>query len=443
MSEPVKIISLDLENVKRVQLVHLTPTTNGLTVIGGNNCQGKTSILDGIIYGLGGEKYRPTNLQRDGALAPAAITLTLSNGLLVERKGKNASLRVTDPAGGKGGQKILDEFVEALALDLPKFLKMTGKEKADVLLRIIGIGPQLATLENEERAAYQEREAQGRVADQKEKYYKECPWHADVPEAPLSAGDLVQAAQAVMARNAERANARRNIAATEETLTRQNLAIDATGRTIADLEQRLAAAKADRERLLVERDVLLSKVTDAKATKPDADESTAAIEQQIADLEATNAKVRANLDKAKAKDDAEACARQYAALAEKVEGVRTRRRSLLEGAAMPLPGLSIEAGELSYNGKAWDCMSSAEQIRAGVAIVRKLKPSCGFVLLDGLERFDLAQLRDLGEWLQAEGLQAIATRVSKGGECSIVIEDGLVVGQAVEMESEPKTEREW
>lgn len=39
---------------------------------------------------------------------------------------------------------------------------------------------------------------------------------------------------------------------------------------------------------------------------------------------------------------------------------------------------------------------------------------------------DLATLAEFGSWLQAEGLQAIATRVSTGGECQIIIEDGRV-----------------
>ena len=63
------------------------------------------------------------------------------------------------------------------------------------------------------------------------------------------------------------------------------------------------------------------------------------------------------------------------------------------------------------------------------AIVRKLNPGCGFVLLDKLEQMDLRTLQEFGAWLQAEGLQAIATRVSTGGECQIIIEDGRVAGE--------------
>ena len=44
----VKITSLEVENVKRVKAVQLAPSENGLTIIGGNNGQGKTSVLDSI-----------------------------------------------------------------------------------------------------------------------------------------------------------------------------------------------------------------------------------------------------------------------------------------------------------------------------------------------------------------------------------------------------------
>lgn len=35
-------------------------------------------------------------------------------------------------------------------------------------------------------------------------------------------------------------------------------------------------------------------------------------------------------------------------------------------------------------------------------------------------------LQDFGAWLEREGLQVIATRVSTGDECSVIIEDGMV-----------------
>ena len=53
--EQIKINKLEIENVKRIKAVKVEPTASGLTVIGGKNNQGKTSVLDSIAWALGGE----------------------------------------------------------------------------------------------------------------------------------------------------------------------------------------------------------------------------------------------------------------------------------------------------------------------------------------------------------------------------------------------------
>ena len=107
--------------------------------------------------------------------------------------------------------------------------------------------------------------------------------------------------------------------------------------------------------------------------------------------------------------------------------MRDQRTDLLNGADLPLKGLTVSDGELLYKGQKWDCMSGSEQLKVSTAIVRKLQPECGFVLMDKLEQFDTKTLREFGEWAEHEGLQIIATRVSCGDECSIIIEDGYSV----------------
>ena len=84
----VKINTLELENIKRIRAVRMEPSLNGLTVIGGRNTQGKTSVLAAIAWALGGNKFRPSQAQREGSLIPPHLKIQLSNGLVVERKGK-------------------------------------------------------------------------------------------------------------------------------------------------------------------------------------------------------------------------------------------------------------------------------------------------------------------------------------------------------------------
>ena len=177
----VKITSFEAENVKRVKAVAMEPAPDGLTVIGGRNGQGKTSVLDAIAWALGGDRRRPSDARREGSATAPQLKVELSNGIVVERKGKNSSLKVTDPEGRKGGQQLLDTFVEALALDLPKFLAKSDKEKADDLLRIIGVGDELARLEQQEQSLYNQRTGVGQMRDQKRGAAADMPVHPDAP----------------------------------------------------------------------------------------------------------------------------------------------------------------------------------------------------------------------------------------------------------------------
>lgn len=410
----VKISSFELENVKRVRAVAMTPSENGLTVIGGRNGQGKTSVLDAIAWALGGEKFRPSGAAREGSVLPPDIKVTLSNGIIVERKGKNSALKVTDPSGGRRGQQLLDEFVEKLALNLPKFMTASDKEKAETLLNIIGVGPQLMELDQKESALYNERLMVGRVADQKQKYAAEMPTYEGVPDDLVSASELIRQQQDILARNGENARKR---------LKRDQIKAD-----VAALDKSIESAAAELERLKRIRHGLDEDIRIAESEAKDlVDESTEELEANIAQIDEINAKVRANLDRAKAVEDAAQYTRQYNDLTGQIDQVRAERRALLDGAKLPLEGLGVENGTLTYNGQAWDCMSGAEQLRVATAIVRCLNPDCGFVLMDRLEQMDPGTLSEFGAWLEAEGLQVIATRVSTGEECSIIIEDGMAV----------------
>ena len=113
MGESIKINSFELENVKRVKAVSYEPSPNGLTIIGGKNGQGKTSILDAIAWTLGGAKFEPSSAVRDGSYNPPKLEVKLSNGLVVTRSGNSSTLKIVDPEGKKSGQRILDGFLNS------------------------------------------------------------------------------------------------------------------------------------------------------------------------------------------------------------------------------------------------------------------------------------------------------------------------------------------
>ena len=410
----VTINRLEIENVKRIKAVKIEPSATGLTIVGGNNNQGKTSVLDAIAWALGGNKYKPSQAQREGSQVPPTLKIVMSNGLIVERKGKNASLKVIDPNGQKGGQQLVDSFVEELAINLPKFMESTPKEKADTLLQIIGVGNRLAELELKENELYNNRHAIGVIADQKEKFAKEQEYYPDAPKELVSIAELIQQQQAILAKNGENARKRQNV----DTIQMQYSNAEAN---VSRLQEELAKAIDERDKF--KQDLAIAQ-KDAMELH---DESTAEIEANIQQIDDINRKVRANLDKEKAEEDAKEIRQQYNALSVEIEDVRKQKRDLLTNADLPLEGLSVEDGELLYLGQRAVATCGSQQLQVATAIVRKLKPECGFVLIDKLEQMDQVTLKEFGEWLKREGLQAIATRVSTGDECSIIIEDGYSV----------------
>lgn len=416
----VKIMALEAENVKRIKAVALTPAPTGLTLVGGNNNQGKTSVLDALAWALGGDRFRPDAAQRDGAVAPAHLKVKLSNGVVVERKGKNASLTVTDPTGRRSGQQLLNAFVEPLALDLPRFMDATDKEKADILLRIIGIGSELHTRDLEIKALYDKRTFTGQLAAQKKHFAEEMISYPEAPDEPVSASDLIRQQQDILARNGENQRLRAQYAELEQQLQQCLDELKRTRERIATLEQLRDELDAKHTKLFNQRETARKTVSQLQ------DESTAELEASIRNIEETNRKVRANLEKARAENEAAQYASEYDRLTESIQQKRADRMALLNGADLPLPGLSVEDGALTYHGKRWRDMSGSDQLRVAAAIVRRLNPDCGFVLLDKLEQMDMATLQEFSAWLESEHLQAIATRVSTGSECQIIIEDGMV-----------------
>ncbi len=431
----VKITALEAENVKRIKAVALTPSPTGLTLVGGNNNQGKTSVLDALAWALGGERFRPDAAQRDGAIAPAHLKVTLSNGVVVERKGKNASLTVTDPTGRRSGQQLLNAFVEPLALDLPRFMDASDKEKADILLRIIGIGAELHTRDLEIKGLYDKRTFTGQLAAQKKHFAEEMISYPEAPDEPVSASELIRQQQDILARNGENQRLRAQYAELEQQVQQCVDELKRTRERIATLQQLADELDAKHTKLFNQRETARKTVSQLQ------DESTAELEASIRDIEETNRKVRANLEKSRAEDEAAQYASEYDRLTESIQQKRADRMALLNGADLPLPELSVEDGVLTYKGKHWRDMSGSDQLRVAAAIVRRLNPDCGFVLLDKLEQMDMTTLQEFSAWLEAEGLQAIATRVSTGSECQIIIEDGMVK-DAVPPEEKPQP-RSW
>jgi len=431
----VRINQFEVENVKRVKAVEYDCSAKSLTVIGGGNAQGKTSLLDGIMWTLGGDRFKPSDPLRKGA-DKLATRIELSNGIVVERGGVNGALKVTDETGARaGGQQLLNEFVSAFALNMPSFMAASASDKSRMLLDCFpGLGQKLKDLNDEVKRLFDERHAVGQVALRKKKHAEDLPFNEDVPSELLTGTQMTQRLQDMLRKNAENDRLRKDAVSLK-------LKRDSAASRVDELKRQLKTAEFELEALRMDLERADSASDGLK------DDDTSGLQVELEEIDAKNAKIRQNMDKSKAESDAEELSEEYNGITGKLEAVRAERVKLLAGVEMPLDDLSFdEDGKLMYRAAQWDGMSGAEQMRVAVAICAAVKPECGFVLVDGLEKMDRGQLHEFGAWLESRGLQAIGTRVSTGDECSIVIENGELSGaapRAEEAEEEEVPENEF
>jgi len=434
--DKVKIVSFDIENVKRVQAVKVTPAETGLTTLGGDNYQGKSSCLDAIMNALGGEKFTPSDPVHDGAKKGQTV-VELSNDITVTRSftDKGTYLKIDAPHSSKSGQGLLNEFINSFALNLSSFLTITDKARASILLEIIGVD--LTPFDEKSAKLEADRLAVGRLEVKAKGHAESMPYDEAAGSALMTPTDIIAELEQKVAKNAANTNLRMNVSKVQDELDGGKAALELRYKRINELESALDDARKDGQVAFERMEKSRANLATAKSkTVALQDEDTTSIKTKLTEIDAVNARIRQNLERDKAFEDVATHHEEYTSLQHQIEDIRDEKQALLNGAHMPLEELSVENSILTYKGHAWDCMSHAEQLVAATAICQAINPNMGFVLIDKLESMDVKTLREFGAWLEKEGLQAITTRVSKGSECSVIIEDGLVVGRVPEIEAE-------
>lgn len=417
--ETIRITLLVIENTGPIQVFECEPKPTGLTIIGGDNEQGKTAAIASACWALGGKKRAPAVPQRKGSALPPKVHVELSNGLIIDRAGKNSALTVKWANGKPANQSTLDALISEIALDLPKFMQANNKEKALILLDCLGIGEDLSRIDNRIDGLYQQRQDFGRELTTAKKLADGLPRHMDAPKEAVSVAELVKQQREADAQNRTNDEERGSLAQLGAERGEALEEIEHLETELAQIRERIASEG----KKLKEYDMDIAKQQAVVAKLADID--TSAIVAQIESAEEINAKVAANDAKRRALADAADKQKQYDAMTEQLEEARTERLKLIERSPMPYPGLGFENGEITLDGIPWDGMSGEQQQQVAVAIAKGHKPNCRFAFLDGLEQQDMGKLARFGKWLEDHDMQILGTRVSTGPECDLIMVDGV------------------
>lgn len=424
-----QIVELTSQNVKRIRAVHIVPDSP-LLVLGGDNEQGKSSVLDSILYAIAGTSTLPPLPIRDGGDS-AEVVLKLDNGWTIKRSFTPTAsyLKITaaDGAVYPSPQNLLDDLHGKTAFDPLAFLRLDPKKQVETLRKLVGLD--FTAQDAQRKALYDKRttvnarvtEMRGQVAG--------LPEHKDAPAAEVSSAAILAEIEKAQTHNAEQTRLSAAVTSAQSACTQSAEAIARSNASIAALEKQLTAARAQ-----LAKDVKADEVATAalgvanKALLSFNPIDTTALKTQLASCEATNAKVRANAARAKAIAEGIAKKAEADALTAQIDALDQAKKDALAAVEFPVEDLSFADDMITYQNLPFSQASSAAQQRVSVAIGAALNPKLRVMLIRDGSLLDAKNLAALRETATELGLQIWLERVSKGEECSVIIEDGSVVG---------------
>ena len=417
-----KIVQFNAVNTTRLEAVDITFNESGTTIIGGSNGQGKTSVLNVIMSLIKGAKHIPKDPVRDGADKGEA-KITLNNGVIIRRvfKDGRTTLKVEGCSGSQ--QKFLNELFGEQALDVREFMLADERDKAKALMSLCGLD--FTEVDAEHERLFEDRKAFNREEKRLKSVVDALPQYEDVPEEEVNTVQLIETSTGLQQ---EVIDLTRSLAGYEDEATRHKENSSRLTTEVAAMKSRIAIMESTSDQSDKTAIAALDRMESVKK-QIEVGDRAARIEEintQIAGAQETNSKVRANKEFVRAFQQHKDATGQAATADEDLKANRERKTAMLEGAKMPVKGLSIDDGAITFKDRRWSSMSTAEQFMVGTAIQAALKPDAPIVLLDHMESFDSVNLKKFSDWCERKGFQVIGTRVSTGSECDIVIEEGNI-----------------
>lgn len=432
-----KIIGLKVSNVKRLRAVELRPD-GGLVVIAGKNEQGKTSLLDSIAYALGGKSLVPAEPVRKGERR-ARIEVQIDDPpLRVVRTfdaagGSKLTITDTDADGEKkrSPQAILDALVGKLCFDPLAYGRLDPPKQAAILRELAGVDTTI--LDRKRAELFAERTEQNREAKRLRARLDAAPHHDDAPDAEVSVVDL--AAQLEQAAETKRSNddVRASVPKAREAHEDAKRELAECDRIIAELEQRLVAARENREHRAADVRARLTELRTAEEKVAAlVDPDTAPIREAMSRAEETNRKVRENAARKALAAEHATAERRSQELSDAIEGIDAQKREMLESASFPVPGLGFDEDGVTYQGVPLEQASGAERLRVSVAMAVAMNPRLRVLLVRDGSLLDDDSMALLAHLAEEHSVQLWMERVGDRDPGAIVIEDGVVRGSEEE-----------
>ena len=425
-----KITLLEIHDYKRLKSVLIEPAEDDhLILIGGNNTEGKSSLLGAITSAMSGGREIPEDPIRHGA-KKSSIRVVYDDGDLVVRRKftkKGTSLEVTNAEGKVSSpQKMLDGLIGKRFVDPMKFSRLSAIEQRKTLLGCVKLDIDLDASAKREKVAFDERRDVNRDAKKIELKLEDFGL-ASVPEAKDHA-ELLEALSELQELERQSDDAGNKIGVLNGQVELLETTVAKSQAAFVAARDALKSAKADLE---AQAPTIKADVAKLEALEAPDYEAIEAAKAELADCSLHNA----NVAKLAAERDgrvaleAELAELEGAAeaLTDTIERERGDRVDALAAAEMPVEGLTFDDEGLILDGAPFAQASGAQRLRASIAISWALSPELADVWVEDGALLDENSLELVREYAKETGLRVWLERVGEGDVDAIIMRDGMVV----------------
>lgn len=445
MGEPVTIVGLHAQNFKRLVAADISAGDAPLVTVGGQNEAGKSSVLDAVAVVLGGAALAPKVPIRRGQKT-AVISADLGD-LKITRKfrlvvagedGEDgerlvSTLEITNADGSAkfaSPQAMLDRLLGGAPFHDPlAFAQMRPADRREAVRRVVGLD--FSVQDARRRKLLDDRLVLKRRLESAERSIEGVAPYADVPEVEVDPADLLRKIERAEDTHRAAAKARhmygiecgnldllhKHIAAADDRVEKMRQALKLA-------EDEAAALRAQVPALARAADEELENLKLANDARVDA----APLKQQMAEVAATNKKIKHNDDLRQAEKTIDQLRLELATVDEAVAVIDAEKRAALEGAEFPVEGMSFSDDDVLLGGLPFDQASTSQKLRAGVAMALARAGELRVLLVKAGNDLDQKNLALLGEYARERGAQVWVERVADDPRSvTVFVEDGRVV----------------
>jgi DNA repair exonuclease SbcCD ATPase subunit len=421
----MRIISLESHDIKRIKAIEITPKED-VIILKGDNAQGKTSVIDSILWALAGGRVIDDKPIREGA-ETGEIRLDIGD-YIVERLFKangKTELRVTGKDGAEHGQKTLDGLLGSISFDPLEFSRMKPREQYDTLARMMGLeGLELIDAKN--KADFDARTNVNRdleaVKAQGVELKKMVP---DKIEEPAVISEIVAQVSEAEALHRRAESMREDVRLLNQDAANR-LADARKLREEAELLERESAEFVKKAITIGEEHAALPLMEAEKLSALRDTIKTAEQKNSLIAVHKTNAARLA--DKRTEYDRLDKKSQELTA---NIDQRNEDKKKRLASIKMPIDGLELDGGAVLFGGVPFSQASSAQQLQVSMAVAMALKPKLRVLRIKEGGLLDNAAFEFVKEMAKANDFQVWIETVRSDDPGAILIEDGLVHGTPV------------